>query len=116
MYKFTAKEDSINCHGLNFLCVYGEHINGGYVAIINWGVAAELSASKYDIDYNRINILAALERSDSSNWLPTSNEARSAIARDLAMMISDRIRDTDRSVSDGDDVLDLTEQQDIVRK
>ena len=36
-YKVTAKEENINCHGLSFLCVLGEHINGGYVAILNWG-------------------------------------------------------------------------------
>lgn len=97
-YRVTAKEESISCHGLNFLCIYGRHINGGYVAIVNWGVAAELSVGN-DITYDRNKILAALERSDDIAWLPSDPEARSAIARDLAVMIGNRIASAVKDVA-----------------
>lgn len=90
-YKVTAKEENINCHGLSFLCVLGEHINGGYVAILNWGVAAELSSHHNELDYNRKRILEALERSPYVSYLPSDEKTRSAVARDLAMMIGERI-------------------------
>ena len=89
-YEVTAKEVSIDCHGLNFLCIYGTHINGGYVAILNWGVAAELSPSEKG--YNTEQILAALNRSPEQGWLPSDDDARRAVARDLGMMIADRLK------------------------
>ena len=90
-YEVTAKEESIDCHGLSFLCIYGAHINGGYVSIMNWGVAAELSFTEKG--YNTEQILAALNRSPEQGWLPSDEEARRAVARDLGMMISGRIHD-----------------------
>ena len=90
-YKVTAKEYDISCHGLSFLCVLGRHINGGFVAILNWGVSAELSVHRSDLEYNRQRVLEALERSPDVSWLPSDSEARSAVARDLAMMISDKM-------------------------
>ena len=92
-FEVIAKEECIDCHGLNFLCIYGRHINGGFVAITNWGVAADLSVHPHDLRYNRLKILGALERSSEVWWLPTDKEAWSAIARDLAMMIGERIRE-----------------------
>lgn len=91
-YKLNAREYSIDCHGLNFLCVLGRHINGGFVAIINWGVSAELSAHMSDEGYNATKILNALERSDYVGYLPSDREARSAIAYDLAVMIGEKIQ------------------------
>lgn len=91
-YRLNAREESIDCHGLNFLCIFGNHINGGWCAITNWGVAAELSNMMHDDEYNRKKILEALERSPESGWLPSDTDARSAIARDLAQMIGERIR------------------------
>lgn len=90
-HSFTAKEESIECHGLDFLCLYGKHVNGGFVAIINWGVAAELSAHGNDVRYNTDKILAALERSPDVGWLPSGKDGRKAIAHDLAQMIGERI-------------------------
>lgn len=92
-YILTVKEENIDCHGLSFLCIYGKHINGGFVAITNWGVSAELSAHRDDLSYNRYKILEALERSSEVAWLPSDEEARSAVARDLAMMIAERIEE-----------------------
>lgn len=90
-HKVTAREYSIDCHGLNFLCILGHHINGGYAAIINWGVSAELSSYKNSLAYNRQRLLEALERSPDVGWLPADEEARSAVARDLAMMINEKL-------------------------
>ena len=92
-YKVTAREYSIDCHGLNFLCILGQHVNGGFVAIVNWGVSAELSAANSDLFYNRRNVLEALERSPDVKWLPSDEEAREAVARDLAVMIMERMQE-----------------------
>ena len=90
-FSFTAKEESIECHGLDCLCLYGKHINGGFVAIINWGVAAELSAYNNSLRYNTDKILSALERSPDIAWLPSDPDARRAVARDLAEMLGERM-------------------------
>ena len=87
----TAKEMNINSHGLNFSCIYGIHINGGFVAILNWGVAAELSDNGCSVAYNTSKILEALERSPDVALLPTAQTARSEIARELAEIIGNRI-------------------------
>lgn len=59
-YKATAREFSIDACGYNFLCIVGEHINGGFLAILNWGVSAELSDDWNDIDYNSMCIYQVL--------------------------------------------------------
>ena len=41
----TAQEISIDTHGLSFLCIFGTHINGGWCAILNFGVSCELAAN-----------------------------------------------------------------------
>ena len=93
-YKVSAREYSIDCHGLNFLCIVGKHINGGYVAITNWGVSAELSSHGNDVGYNTSKILAALERSTEVAWLPSDEDARSDIARDLASIIGEKLQES----------------------
>ena len=93
MYKLISCEKNISCHGLSFLCIYGTHVNGGFVAILNWGVSAELSVHSSDLAYNRGKLLEALERSPYASWLPSDSDARSALARDLAMIISDLIKE-----------------------
>ncbi len=99
-FKVIAREESIDCHGLSFLCIYGKHINGGFVAITNWGVAAELSVHINDLAYNRSKLLEALERSSEVSWLPSDEEARSAVARDLAMMIGERISEIEAETAE----------------
>ncbi len=88
---FTAKEESIDFRGLNFLCVYGNHINGGYVAILNWGVSVELSNRKSDIGYNCRKILEAFGRSFYKSWLPQDEEAQKDFVYEFAKIITDRI-------------------------
>lgn len=85
--KVNALEYSIDCCGLSFLCIIGRHINGGFVAITNWGVAAELSAHPGDVGYNSDQIYEALSRSNDVAYLPRDNKARNMIAYDLAKAI-----------------------------
>ena len=87
---FTAKEISIDCHGLNFYCVYGTYINGGYLAILNWGVSAELSSHNGSVGYNRDKLLAALKHSPSRFWLPKGKELDDLVYN-LSEVITKRI-------------------------
>ncbi len=59
MDKVTAKEMNINAGGYSFLCIFGEHINGGFLAIPNWNVCVELSDAN-DFDYNSNSIYNAI--------------------------------------------------------
>ena len=92
-FSVNAREETINCHGLDFLCIYGRHINGGYAALMNWGVAVELSASKNDLRYNQSKIREGFERVPShlTCYLPSDTDERTGLARDLAMMIMSRL-------------------------
>ena len=84
-YVATVQEMSISCGGLSFLTIFGRHINGAYVAFINFGVSAELAID--DVYYNKTQILEALKRS-RDNWLPKSDEALDEMAAELAEIIT----------------------------
>lgn len=86
-----VREEFIDFHGLRFLCIYGKHVNGGFVAFPEWGVSAELSVHLCDEGYNSCKILAALERSSYSCWLPYGNSARKQFAYDLSLLITERV-------------------------
>lgn len=43
-----AHELSIDTHGLNFLCIFGEHVNGGFISVMNWNVSAEISFNSFE--------------------------------------------------------------------
>lgn len=58
----TVQEANINCDGYSFLCAFGRHINGAWIAILNFGVSAELSTD--DVPYNADRIAEALKRAD----------------------------------------------------
>jgi hypothetical protein len=60
MDKVTAKEMNINAGGYSFLCIFGEHINGGFLAIPNWNVCVELG-NKNDMAYNSDKIYKAIQ-------------------------------------------------------
>lgn len=85
-YKVTARELSIDSHGLSFLCVAGTHINGAYIAIINFGISAELSALN-DTSYNANRIYEAFNVSNDS-WLPKSEDSRWEIVEEIAEAIN----------------------------
>ena len=44
-------EISMNYDGWNYLVIFGHHINGGFIAIVNHGICCEAS-SPDSIDYN----------------------------------------------------------------
>lgn len=73
-YKATAREFSVNTNEYNFICIVGQHINGSYIAILNWGVSAELSAFG-DVEYNTERIYNVF-KANSSCKLLTENTAR----------------------------------------
>lgn len=79
--EIQAKEISIDTHGLNFLCIIGTHINGGFVAIPNWSIAAELARGEQG--YNKTQIETALNNSKyAALW--TDEQAQTEIAAELA--------------------------------
>ena len=80
-----AKEISIDTHGLNFLCIIGTHINGGFVAIPNWSIAAELASNEQG--YNKTQIETALNNSKyAAMW--ADDTAQAEIAADLAAALT----------------------------
>ncbi len=85
-YSATSRELSVDTHGLNFLCIVGRHINGAYIAIVNFGVSTELSALN-DTLYNTNRIYKALNIANDS-WLPKSQDARLEIAEEIAQAIN----------------------------
>lgn len=88
-FRFTAQEMGIDYDDISYLCAFGTHINGGWIAILNFGVAAELSNSGCDVSYNTKKIEEALLRSDDP-WLPTGDNLTSA-ARHIAEIVTERI-------------------------
>lgn len=60
MRKLKVKEESISVGGFSFLCIFGEHINGGFLAIPNWNICCELGDAN-DFAYNTNKIYIALK-------------------------------------------------------
>lgn len=51
-YKASALcEISVDVDGLNYLVIYGSHINGGWCCVPNWGIGCEMSDAS-DTFYN----------------------------------------------------------------
>ena len=63
VYDASAQEISIDYNGFNYLVVFGEHVNGGYFAIINHGVCGDLAGLK-DVGYNAESIGNAVKNYD----------------------------------------------------
>lgn len=85
MQEIHAQEISIDTHGLNFLCIIGEHINGCFVAIPNWSIAAELARGEQG--YNAAQIENALNNSKyAAQW--ADEQAQAGIAADLAAALT----------------------------
>ena len=68
VYNASAQEISIDYNGSNYLIVFGEHVNGGYFAIINHGVCGDLAGLK-DVDYNAESIGNAVKNYDTGKIL-----------------------------------------------
>ena len=50
--KVDLDELSLNFDGLNYLVIYGSHVNGGFIAIPNVGLCVEASGDPSDTFYN----------------------------------------------------------------
>ena len=92
-FNITAQEVSIDTHGLSFLCVFGTHINGGWCAILNFGVSCELATNSDSTASNAAEIAHALACCpyDKRSWLPKSGKDITAIAIELSNIITQRI-------------------------
>lgn len=78
-----AKEMNIEIDGYSFLCIFGEHINGGFLAIPNHNICVELSEA-YDFAYNTDNIYMAMSHLSKSPDYKLSLNDISAIADTIA--------------------------------
>lgn len=81
--KVSAKEKTISAGGYSFLCIFGTHINGGFLAIPNWNICVELSEAN-DKDYNFCKIYDALCQNIFVTELKLSKEKIYAISNKLA--------------------------------
>lgn len=61
-------EISVDWNGYNFLVIFGNHINGWFIAIPNWNVCIE-SAHPADVFYNREKLAKALNNIDMAEAL-----------------------------------------------
>lgn len=84
----NSSEARIDIAGLNFLIVYGNHMNGGWCAILNWKVSAELSNLHNNEGYNQERIFEALKNSPCAWMLPDNDEVIENIAWELSEIIS----------------------------
>ncbi len=51
-YKVSGTHEiSIDHNGCNYLVIYGRHVNGGFIAVPNWGISSE-AGSPENIFYN----------------------------------------------------------------
>lgn len=81
-------EISVDYDGFNFLVIFGHHINGGFIAVVNHGICCE--ASSHDsINYN-------MERLNRAGM---KKEHAREIAMSIAAYMSCRLQE------DGKDVL-----------
>lgn len=78
-------EKHVTIDGMDFHAVTGSYAAGAWIAIINWGVCAELSRS--DAKYNTKKIADALSYSPERHWLPRSEEELHRIAGELARKV-----------------------------
>lgn len=52
-------EKSVDIDGYNYLVIYGTHINGGFIAIPNWGVCCEAADGAGETHYNTEQLIKA---------------------------------------------------------
>jgi hypothetical protein len=51
-------EKSINANGWNFLTIYGKHVNGYFIAVINWNICTE-AGEPGSVSYNTEKLINA---------------------------------------------------------
>ncbi|MCM1308287.1 MAG: hypothetical protein NC223_06785 [Butyrivibrio sp.] len=62
------QEISVDCNGCNYLVIYGHHINGGFIAIPNWGICTEAGDPKA-VFYNTEKLNSLLDYPELSKAL-----------------------------------------------
>ena len=80
----SAEEIRVETQGYSFLCIVGEHINGGFIAIVNWGVSAEISSDVNEVRYNANNIYNALHKCGE-----LSDDICEVVADDIAVALKE---------------------------
>ncbi len=89
--KFSAQEMNFQTHGYTFDCHFGTHLNGGWLAIINFGIACELTTD--DIGYNIERIHTALSSYQNGTYFSETELAEIPVA--LAKAIIEKLVTTD---------------------
>ncbi len=84
---------SIDVCGYSFLTLVGSHINGGFIALLNWNASAEISDDWNDVHYNSNKIFEAIHND------PVLKDEAKQIAEELAVVIKNyfsKIRERER--------------------
>jgi|GEM_PF-3526322 len=86
-YNVIAKEIEIPVDNVSYLCIYGTHLYGNFICIVNFGVSTELNDSEI---YNERMILCALMNAYDDELLPSGIDLQGA-AGHIAKIITERI-------------------------
>lgn len=78
-------EHTISFEDLSYLIMFGHHVNGGFICVLNHGWACEASDSTYSVDFNMNNLIRA--------------GATPEVALEIARYIDNWIRDNEDAVS-----------------
>lgn len=66
-----AHEISVDYDGFNYLVIFGHHINGGFISVINHGICCEAS-SPDSIGYNMERLIRAGMKKEHAQEIATS--------------------------------------------
>ena len=96
-YEVSAREIHFITTGGCFHCIFGEHYNEGYLAIINWGIAttiAPVMEKEYKVSsvkYNSEQIYKALSDSISAQKYFPNDDVRYKVSIELAEKIANEM-------------------------
>lgn len=89
IYRYVnAIECGFHYDDLFIQCIFGKHVGGGFIAIVNWGVSAEISSRKNDISCNEIEIYYALKKVKEAAYLSKDEKVKRDIAHNIAVAIN----------------------------
>lgn len=63
-----VKEFVVNYSGMQYLIIYGKHINGGFIAVPSHGRSCEASEPE-DVVYNRVNLTRCGFNQNAANMI-----------------------------------------------
>ncbi|MDR2833178.1 MAG: ribosome biogenesis regulatory protein homolog [Streptococcaceae bacterium] len=91
-YDVTAiNEISVSMRGFSFTCIYGQHVNGYYLAIPNWEWSCELAVLT-DVLWNSESIekmFGKVYDEDEKEWIPRFGEYTEPMSVALARAIKE---------------------------